>query len=217
MSWLSSVLGGGTNPADAAMPYLDKIPGETKPYLDPFFQAGKNVLPDLTKQYGSLTSDPGALLNKLGAGYQQSPGFQEALKQALTAGNHAAAAGGMAGTPAHQYTSMDTATGLASKDYDTWLQHVLGLYGTGIAGEQDMSHQGLQAGTSLSDIIAQTLSQQAGYSYAGQAAKNQNQNAIFNSLLTGIGTVAGGPIGGAIAGAFSKPTGSSYIPSIPGF
>jgi hypothetical protein len=190
MSWLSSLFSGGNNPADAAMPYLDKIPGETKPYLDPFFEAGKNVLPDLTKQYGLLTSDPGALMNKLGASYQQSPGFQQALKEALTAGSHAAAAGGMAGTPAHQFTSMDTATGLANKDYNDWLSKVLGMYGTGISGEQDMSHQGLQAGTSLADIIAQTLSQQAGYSYAGQAAKNQNAN----SLLSGAFKLAGSAI-----------------------
>ena len=96
MDWLSQLFGGGKNPADAAMPYLDKIPGQTSQYLDPYFQAGKSMLPGLEKEYGSLTSDPGGFLNKIGASYQQSPGFKSALQNALTAGNHAAAAGGMA-------------------------------------------------------------------------------------------------------------------------
>lgn len=222
MSWLSDVLGGGKNPADAAMPYLDKIPGETSKYFDPYFNAGTGVLPDLQKQYADLTKNPGDVMNKIGQSYQQSPGYQAALKEALTAGNHAAAAGGMAGTPTNQFTSMGTAADAANKDYDSWLQSALGLYGGGLSGEQTMANQGQQAGSSMADMIAQTLASQAGYSYAGQAAQNQNKNSIFSNILSGIGDLAGGfpNIMSSLSNVFSKQTNGtpmSYIPPIPKF
>jgi len=47
-------------------------------------------------------NDPDGLYSKLGQGYKESPGYQFKLKQAMMAGDNAAAAGGMAGTPQHQ-------------------------------------------------------------------------------------------------------------------
>jgi hypothetical protein len=221
MSWLDDLFGGGKNPADAAMPYLNKIPGETSKYLDPYFNAGTGALTDLTKQYGSLTGNPGDVINKIGGSYQQSPGYQAALKEALTAGNHAASAGGMAGTPEHQFTSMNTAADAANKDYNDWLSTALNEYNTGLSGEQGMANQGQQAGNSMADMIAQTLASQAGYSYAGQASQNQNKNSVFSNILSGIGGVAGGFPGimDSLSKVFSKQTNGSqsYIPPIPQF
>jgi hypothetical protein len=112
MSWLSNLFGGGKNPADAAMPYLNQIPGQTNQYMQPFFQAGKDALNPLQDQYKNLLGDPGGFMNKIGGSYQQSPGFKAAMEQALTAGNHAAAAGGMSGTPTDQFNQMKMATDL---------------------------------------------------------------------------------------------------------
>lgn len=187
MSWLTDLLSGGKNPADAAMPYISKIPGETSPYLDPYFQSGKGMLDPLNKQYMELMKDPAAVLNKMGQSYQQSPGYQNAIKQAMTAGSHAAAAGGMAGTPQHEYQSMEMATNLADQDYNNWLTNAMNLYGKGLSGGQSMTGMGMEAGKSMADIIAQTLAAQGGYSYAGQAAKNQNQQSLWNNIFSGIG------------------------------
>jgi len=191
MSWLSDFFKGGKNPADAAMPYLNQIPGQASPYLDPFFQAGKGALNPLQEQYKNLLGDPGGFMNKIGGSYQQSPGFKSAMEQALTAGNHAAAAGGMAGTPQSQFQQMQMATGLANQDYNNWMQNALGLYGQGLTGEQGMAGMGQQAGQSLSDLISQTLAQQGNLAFQGSRQQNQNKNDLWGNIFKGAGSLFG--------------------------
>ena len=191
MSWLNDFFNGGKNPADSAMPYLNQIPGQASPYLDPYFQAGKGALNPLQEQYKSLLGDPGGFMNKIGSSYQQSPGFKSAMEQALTAGNHAAAAGGMAGTPQSQYQQMQMATGLANQDYNNWMQNALGLYGQGLTGEQGMAGMGQQAGQSLADMISQTLAQQGNLAFQGSRQQNQNKNDLWGNIFKGAGSLFG--------------------------
>lgn len=181
MGWLSSLFGGDedTNPSNSAMQFLNQIPETYNP---------------LKQQFQNLSSMPGERLNEIGGAYQQSPGFQHALQQALAASGHAAAAGGMAGTPAHQYDAMSAAQGLVSKDYNDWMTNALALHNTGLAGQ-----------TGIADQIAQVLAQQGAYSYQGQAGENQNRNALWNTLFKGLGGagagfLAGGPVGAAVGG-----------------
>jgi hypothetical protein len=185
---IGGLFGGGKNPADAANKYIDQIPGQTNQYFDPFFQAGKNQLPGLSEQYGSLLNDPGGKLNEIGANYKQSPGFQFALQQALKGSGNAAAAGGMAGSPQHEQENMGIASGLASKDYNDWLQQATGLYGQGLTGSQGMANQGQAAGQSQADMIAQALAQKANYAYEGQASKNSSNP--WGNILGGAGMLA---------------------------
>lgn len=181
--------GGGTNPADAAMPYLDKIPGATGKYFDPYINAGKNALPTLEEQYQQLLNGPGGKLNTIGKDYQQSPGFQFALQQALQGGNQAAAAGGMAGSPMHEQANMATATGLANQDYNQWLEKALGLYGRGLTGEEGTANRGLNASTSQADQVAQALAAQAKLKYEGQAQQNQRQGSGIGDFISGAAKV----------------------------
>lgn len=197
-------LSGGKNPANAAMPYLDKIPGQTQQYMQPYFDAGKGALPGLQDQYKQLLGDPGAFMNKIGGSYQQSPGFKFAMQQALQGAGNAAAAGGMAGSPQHQQQNMEVATGLANQDYGNWMQNALGLYGQGLSGQQGMAGMGQQAGQSMADMIAQTLAQQGNLAFQGQAQKNQNQSDLFGNIFKGIGGMAGMGMGGMPFGAFSN-------------
>lgn len=180
---------GNKNPADAANKYIGKIPGQTNQYFDPFFQAGKGQLEGLGEQYGQLQNDPGGRLNQIGAGYQQSPGFQFALQQALQGSGHAAAAGGLAGSPAHEQENMGIATGLANQDYNNWLQQATGLYGEGLHGGQQLANQGQQAGQSQADMIAQALAQQGNYAYEGAAQQNQNKNNAWGNIIGGLGGI----------------------------
>ena len=207
-------LSGGKNPADSAMPYLDKIPGQTSPYMQPFFEAGKGSLPGLQEQYQNLLGDPGGFINKIGGSYQQSPGFKFALQQALQSGGNAAAAGGMAGSP------MQVATGLANQDYGNWMQNALGLYGQGLHGQQDLAHMGQQSGQSMADMIAQTLAQQGNLAFQGQAQKNQNKSDMWGNAFKLAGGLAFGPAGymgaDALFGHQGRPAmpmdGSQYAP-----
>jgi hypothetical protein len=157
MSWLSELFSGGKNPADAAMPYVNQIPGQSSQYMQPYFQAGTGALPNLQDQYSKLLSNPGGMANKIGESYHQSPGFKFALEQALASGNNAAAAGGMTGTPQHEFQAQQNATGLANQDYNNYMQNAMGMYGAGLTGQQGMAGMGQQAGQSLMDQISHVL------------------------------------------------------------
>lgn len=189
MSWFSDMFG-GKNPADSAMPYLNQIPGQTQQYQQPWMQAGKDQLPGLQDQYSQLMNDPGGKMNKIGEGFKESPGFKFAMQQALQGGNHAAAAGGMAGSPQHEQQNMQMATDLGNQEYGNWMKNALGMYGQGLQGSQGMANQGQQAGQSMADMIAQTLAQQANLSFNGQQQQNQNKSDMWGNVFKGAGSLA---------------------------
>lgn len=196
MSWMSNLFKGGKNPADSAMPYLNQIPGQTSQYFDPYINAGKNALPNLQGQYDQLLNNPGGKLNDIGQNFQQSPGFKFAMDQAMQAAGHAAAAGGMAGSPQHEQQNMGVATDLANQDYYNWLTGATGLYNQGLQGKQGLAAGGLQAGTSMADMIAQTLAQQANLKFQGNRQQNQNKNDLWSNAFK---------LGGSALGAFGNP------------
>lgn len=187
MSWLTEAFRGGKNPADAAMPYLDKIPGATKPYYEPYINQGMDANKLLMEQYGKLLGNPNDLYNQFASGYKQSPGYQTRLNEALQGATNAAAAGGMAGSLAHQQNAAQTATDMSSQDFENYLNHILGLYGTGLSGEQGLGQQGFQASLGYGDLLGSNLAQQGGLAYQGQAAQNANRANMFGNL-TNLGT-----------------------------
>lgn len=182
------------NPADAAMPYLENIPGQVKPYLDPYFNAGQAALPTMQNQYSDLLSDPGKKMNQIGQSYQQSPGLDFAIKQALQGAGHAAAAGGMAGSPQHQEQNIALATNYANQDYNDWMSKALGLYGKGLGGEEGLYQTGFGAGKELSDLISSLMSKQAELSYQGADAQNKHDQGTSSSFWGGLGELAGAAI-----------------------
>lgn len=177
----------GGNPADAASPYLDQISGVLKQYLGPYAQAGQAMLPGLQNIYGQLMNNPGQYMNQMGQNYQQSPGFRFQMNQAMQAANNAAAAGGFAGSPQHQYNAQNMANQLANQDYYNWLGHAEKILGQGLQGGQSIYNTGAQAGSSLAENLAQGLSAQAQNAYAG--ANNQNQ--MMGGLFSTLGSLAG--------------------------
>lgn len=187
MSWLSELFHGGKNPANNAQEYLNKIPGATKPYYEPYINQGQTANADLMERYKQLLNDPNALLNKFGEGYKESPGYQTRLKAGLQGAGNAAAAGGMAGSPQHQLEAAERANELQGKDYEDYLNHILGLFGTGLQGEQGLGEQGFKASTGYGDLMAQLLGSQAQYGYAGQAAQNANKANLLNNFVN-LGT-----------------------------
>jgi hypothetical protein len=187
---LGAMMAPWQNPSDSAMPYYNKIPGQISKYFDPYMNAGNRQLPGLENQYGSLMNDPGGKLNQIGQGYHQSPGFQFALQQALQGSNHAAAAGGMAGSPQHEQQNMGVATGLANQDYNSWMQNALGLYGGGLQGSQSLYDTGAKAGMTEGEDMASVLAQQAKAAYEGQNTQNQHEGGEWGSFLGGAGQIA---------------------------
>lgn len=185
---IGSLFGG--SPSGAANQYLNQLPGAISPYMQPYMQAGGQAIGNLGQQYGNILSNPGGALNQIGAGFHQSPGFQFALNQAMRGAGQAAAAGGMAGSPAAQQQAMQTATQLGNQDYYNWLNQATGLYGQGLQGEQGLAGLGMQGATNMSNLIANQLQNQAAMAYAGQAAQNQG--------MGDIGSMLGGALGGIL-------------------
>lgn len=182
---LGMMMGDYKNPADAAMGSFDQIPGELNKYLSPYIDAGNRQLPGLENQYSQLITDPGGRLNQIGQGYHQSPGFQFALQQALQGAGHAAAAGGMAGSPQHEQQNMGLATNLANQDYNQWLQNALGMYGKGLGGSQGLYDTGAKTGISMGEDLASILANKAKLQYEGQNAENQHEGGKWGQFLGG--------------------------------
>lgn len=183
----------GTNdPGKGAMKYLNQIPGMAQNAFNPYIQAGNRQLPGLEDQYSQLINDPGARMNQISSGYQQSPGYQFAVQQALQGSGNAAAAGGMAGSPQHEQQNMTLANNLANQDYNQYLQNALGMYGQGLQGSQGLYNTGYNASNSLADMLANVYGSQANLGYAGGA----NQNAAKSGLWGGLFGL-GGQLGSA--------------------
>jgi len=194
------------DPSKKAHKYLDKVPGQITPYYDPYIQAGRGALDTSQGEYNKLLQNPGGWLNQIGGGYQQSPGFQAALDRALQGAGHAQAAGGMAGSPQHEYQNMQIATDLANQDYNQWLQNALGLYGAGLGGMGGLTQLGYGASNELAQSLAQNLMNKAGLGYANQVNQNQMTGGILGNLsalfpgngggMGGMGGMGGGASGG---------------------
>jgi hypothetical protein len=183
------LFGGGSNPADAAQPYLNQIPSTITPYYQPYIDAGQQALPTLMGQYNQLISNPAALMNQMGSSFSASPGYQYNVTQATNAANQAAAAGGMVGSPMEQQQLSTTVSGLANQDYYNYLNHVLGLYGQGMSGMSGINTMGYGASDELAKSLANALMSQANLAYSGQAAQNQAQGGMVGGLI-GMGTAA---------------------------
>lgn len=137
---------GGNNPSSLYDAMVKNLPTGTLQQLmgsNPQSQYQKLLQSNPQSAFGQLVSNPGQVMNQLGQGFQSSPGYQFEMNQALDAAQRAASAGGMAGSPAHQQTNMELAQGLASKDYNQYMQNAMNMYGQGLAGQTGLYGQGL--------------------------------------------------------------------------
>lgn len=192
MSWLSNAFGGNKNPNTEANNYLNQIPGQVKPYYDPYINAGKDSLDKLTKHYGDLTDNPGKVFGDLGAAYTQSPGYAATLREALSGANNAAALGGGGGlgTYGHQELAAGAAGDVANKDFEQYINHVLGLHTEGLQGEQGIENQGFSANKDYASMIAQLLNAQGTNAANTASAHNQQTGNNWSNLFSTLSSVA---------------------------
>lgn len=184
-----------TNPADKAMPYLNQIPGQLKPYYDPYINAGQSSLSTLMNQYNTLLNNPGAVMAMAGQGFQQSPGYQFQMNQGMNAANNAAASGGMLGTGAHQVNAATIGSNLANQDYYNYLSKALGLFSQGLAGTEGLNQMGYGASNEYANTLGNNLMNQANMSYAGAQNQNQYNSDNYNRMMGLYGAGAGAATG----------------------
>jgi hypothetical protein len=194
-----------SNPANAAMPYLQQIPGTITPYFQPYINAGSDSLNTLIKQYQTLLNNPGQIISSAGAGYQKSPGYQFQYNEGMNGANAAAAAGGTLGTPEHQQEAASLSSNLANQDYQKYLEQALGLYGEGLKGEQGINQMGFKASTNLAEDLASNLASEGSLAFQGA----EGQNAANGSMVKLASMAAGGLLGGV--------PGAAAMGGIPGY
>jgi hypothetical protein len=170
---------------------MEQIAPTMERYLTPYAEAGERAIPTLESQYSRLLGDPGAVMGDIGAGFQQSPGYQWQLDQAMKAANQAQSAGGMLGSPQAQQEAAEMATGLAGQDYYNYLGNALNLFGSGLTGTQGLMQTGAGASSDLAESLANALASQAQLEYAGQTAENQAQGGLAGTLGSVVGGLAG--------------------------
>lgn len=205
MSFLGGLFGGNSDKGyKKAQGYLNQMGPMLQQQYNPYIQAGQQQLPQLQQQYGNLMNNPGAVQQQLGQGYQQSPGYEFQLQEALNAINQANAAGGMLGTAAHQRQAGGVGQGLANQDYWNYYNQNANLFGQGLQGAQGLYNTGYDASNQLAGGMGNVLGSQANLAYT----RGQNKDSMINSLLgAGIGAAGyalGGPLGGLAAGGLSK-------------
>jgi hypothetical protein len=225
------------NPASAAQPYLNQIPGELQQYLNPYINSGQNAMGILQGQYGNLLQNPSQtynqlsnnsgqalntsnqiqgnwqqptnVMNQIGSTYQSSPGYQWNVQQATNAGNNAAAAGGMLGSPQQQQNMASTVSGLANQDYNNYvdtglnqynrsvsnnlgqynnfMNQGMNMYNTGLSGFGNINQMGYGASNNMSQDLASALMSQANLAYSGQQNQNENQGGSMGGLFGNLG------------------------------
>lgn len=206
MSILSNLFGGGKNPANSAMPYLNQISGVGHQGYDPYINQGQDASGKTKSQYEDLMNDPSGFINKLMENYKTSEGYnfqKDILGKEMS---NTAAAGGIAGTPLDQMNQAQGIQGLLSQDMQQYLSNVLGRYDTGLKGEEGIAGRGYDASKQLTDLLGGNLNQQANLGFQGQQQKNANQNALMQSLMKLLGQAGsfggGGLFGGMTSGMF---------------
>jgi hypothetical protein len=175
------------NPANGAFPYFNQAISQLPGYFQPYINAGNWALPQLQNQYSQLTNNPGAVMNKMGADFKQSPGYQFQTQQALDAANRAASAGGMLGTPMEQQNVAGVTNQLANQDYYNYLNHAMSMYGMGLNGMNDMAHMGYGASSNLGEDMTNALMGEGQLAYAGQANVNQGRFGMLGNVMGAAG------------------------------
>lgn len=203
----------GKNPATQANNTLNQIPGQMKPYYQPYMDAGKGALGDLQNQYKDLLG--GNKQNQLGSNFKEGPGYQFALKQAMDSQGNASARGGMLGTPQDQAEAGRVGEGLAGQEYDKYMQNQMGLYNSGLQGEQGLNQMGYDANTSYANMLGSNLGQQSANQFAGQAGQNTARSQGMGNIFSGLGMAAGSMLGGP-AGGMAGGMGMDFIKKLFG-
>jgi hypothetical protein len=191
--------------------YLQKAFNLNQPYM----KAGGAALSELQNSLGigdQGAKGPQGLMQK----FQQSPGYQYALKQAQNATTAHAAATGQNLSGAEQLQLQSNAQGEANQDWSNWLNNyqnrLSGIAGMGQSASAQTAGLEAQGGENLANLglqytgmSAQTQEDMAKAKAEAEMAQEEADAESSNSMWGTIGTIGGailaGPIGAAAGNA----------------
>lgn len=184
------------DPSKRANKYMSQIPGVGQKYYNPFIQSGQKAGSTLEGEYGKLMN-PSQFMDDIMSHYNESKGATYEKNELGRGIGATAAAGGFAGTPEHQKEYADMASGVMSKDMQQYLQNALGIYGTGLAGNQDFYNKGFDASGKEADLEGGSLASQGGMAFQQASQTNASRDSFMNALMKALGQAAGAGAGGA--------------------
>lgn len=210
MSWLDDLFGSGdsdkTNPADAAMPYYNKIPGMEHNAYDPYIQRGNAAYGKFNPILDKMTSDPAGFLQSIMGGYNTSKDFQLKNDAMTKAAGNSAAAGGQRGSLSDINNQAHITDSLMGDDMQNWLHNVLGIQDKGMQGEEGLYSSGFDANRDLTGDLSNIMGTQGSLAFQGQANQNKSHSDMMSALMKlaagGAGAYFGGPAGAEAASKF---------------
>ena len=187
---------GGTwqNPADAAMPYLQQIPGVIQPYYQPYIDTGLNSMNQYYNNASMWATPQGAQNNydAIAAGYTSSPYTQYQTDQMTQAMGQSAAASGQAGTPAQQAALAQQVNNINSAAEQNYINTILRQQQMAQSNLGDLTHLGYNSSDTLASALSRNLSAESALAYAGAANQNRHnmQQGNMWSSIFGMGANA---------------------------
>lgn len=196
---------GGNSPAEAARPNIEKIPGATRPYYDPYINRGNEANQVAGSQYNRMTQDPTAFRNEMLSGYRESPATQRRLDETLRRQANTANAGGYRGGPADQARVMDLTNALLSEGEGDYFDQIMRVLGGGLQGQESALGRGFNAASSQADVEGGTLANLGQLDYKQQEEKNMQKQEMMKFISQLLG---GGLFQGGMAGSQGQPSSS---------
>lgn len=136
-----SYYGGSGNPNDNYQ--------QARGYLQPFYDAGTNMLPQYTSLLQQLATNPVGFQNQIMSQYTASPYAEYQTKLLTQSAANQAAMGGQLGTPNEQIALENQTQGIVSKDQNQYVHNVMQPFQMGLSGEQGIVGQGMRAGEGM--------------------------------------------------------------------
>jgi hypothetical protein len=197
------------NPSDAAMPYLNKIPGVLNDTYGDYMKQGQAEYPQLSSEYNSMGSDPAAYLESIMKNYKPSAGYQFKQDQMLKAAGNSAAAGGTRGSINDIQNEGHLTDMLMGDDMQNWLNNVLGIQQQGMGGQQHLYDTGYGATQNYASDLSNLYGTQAQSAYNGVASRNAANQDFLSGLFGTAGGVIGSIYGGSAGGKAGKIAGNN--------
>ena len=125
--------------------YSDIAQGQQ--YMQPFYQAGTQMLPQYMQTLQGLTQHPTQLENQIMGSYTMSPYAQYQTNLLSKEMGEQAGAAGQLGTPNEQLDLANQEQGIVSRDQQQYYQDAMRPFQMGLSGEQYITGLGMKAGT----------------------------------------------------------------------
>lgn len=211
---LAGIYGLTNNPWDKYRRDLTGTPTMLDNYYNPYLSYDESFRTPYKNALQSLMN-PTAFENSIMSQYQTSPAAQYQMDQAQKANERAAAAGGIAGTPAEMQALDKNIQGIAAQGQQQYYQNAIQPYEYGISGMGHMLDQGSQMTMDKAHMMGNYYHDLGAVDYGGgmeegqswgmlgSAADNMGSNGMneFNKFYGGGG---GGSGGGSMMGALAK-------------